>query len=70
MYLKAKHCNEPFPEKGPEPGSQWGLVFDGAINAYGNGIEEIIITPKGSHIPFTIRLMFDCTNNMAEYDGS
>lgn len=69
MYLKAKDCNEPLPNEGPEPGSQWGLIFDGAVNAYGNGIEVVIITPHGSHIPFTARLTFKCTNNMAEYEA-
>ncbi|XP_050918688.1 uncharacterized protein LOC127136134 [Lathyrus oleraceus] len=69
MYLKAKDCNEPLPNEGPEPGSQWGLIFDGAVNAYGNGIEAVIITPHGSHIPFTARLIFKCMNNMAEYEA-
>ena len=45
MYLKAKDCDEPLPEEGPEPGSQWGLVFDGVVNAYGNRIGAVIITP-------------------------
>ncbi|XP_050888586.1 uncharacterized protein LOC127093718 [Lathyrus oleraceus] len=69
MYLKAKYCNKPLPNEGPEPGSQWGLIFDGAVNTYGNGIGEVIITPHGSHIPFTARLTFKCTNNMAEYEA-
>ncbi|XP_050898662.1 uncharacterized protein LOC127105511 [Lathyrus oleraceus] len=69
MYLKAKDCNEPLPNEGPEPGSQWGLIFDGAVNAYGNGIGAVIITPYGSYIPFTARLTFKCRNNMAEYEA-
>ncbi|XP_050889074.1 uncharacterized protein LOC127094260 [Lathyrus oleraceus] len=69
MYLKAKDCNEPLLNEKPEPGSQWGLIFDGAVNAYGNGIGEVIITPHGSHIPFTARLTFKCTNNMPEYEA-
>ncbi|XP_050914872.1 uncharacterized protein LOC127129790 [Lathyrus oleraceus] len=69
MYLKTKDFNEPLPNEGPEPGSQWGLIFDGAVNAYGNGIGVVIITPHGSHIPFTIRLTFKCTNNMVEYEA-
>ena len=52
-----------------DPESRWGLIFDGAVNFYGNGIGEIIITPRGTHIPFTERLKFDCTNNMAEYEA-
>ncbi|XP_050909265.1 uncharacterized protein LOC127123042 [Lathyrus oleraceus] len=69
MYLKAKDCNQPLPNEGPEPGSQWGLIFDGAVNAYGNGIGAVVITPHGSRIPFTARLTFKCTNNMAEYEA-
>ena len=45
------------------------MVFDGVVNAYGKGIGVVIITPHGSHIPFTTRLTFDCTNNMAEYEA-
>ncbi|XP_058761742.1 uncharacterized protein LOC131635152 [Vicia villosa] len=40
-----------------------------AVNAYSRRIREIIVMPQGSHIPFTARLMFDCTNNMAEYEA-
>jgi ribonuclease HI len=69
MYLKMKDCEEPLPDEGPEIGSQWKMIFDGAVNSYGNGIGAIITTPKGSHIPFTARLAFVCTNNEAEYEA-
>lgn len=36
MAIRAKDYDEPSPEEGPEPGSQWGLVFDGASNVYGH----------------------------------
>ncbi|XP_050889037.1 uncharacterized protein LOC127094221 [Lathyrus oleraceus] len=58
----------PGPEEGPEPGSQWTLVFDGASNARGHGIGAVITSPTGFHLPFTSRLYFDCINNMAEYE--
>ncbi|WJX23763.1 hypothetical protein P8452_12952 [Trifolium repens] len=69
MYLKMKDCDEPLPKEGPDPESRWGLIFDGAVNAYGNGIGAVIITPKGTLIPFSARLLFDCTNNIAEYEA-
>ncbi|XP_058750167.1 uncharacterized protein LOC131623180 [Vicia villosa] len=69
MYLKAKDCEEHLPKEGPEIGSIRGLIFDGDVNTYGRGIGAIIVMPQGSHIPFTARLMFDCTNNMAEYEA-
>ncbi|XP_039684984.1 uncharacterized protein [Medicago truncatula] len=69
MYLKMKDCDEPLLGEGPDPESKWGLIFDGAVNAYGSGIGAIIVTPKDTHIPFMARLTFDCTNNMAEYEA-
>ena len=62
MYIR--DFNIPGPDKGPEPGSRWTLVFDGASNAMGNGVGAVITSPEGFHIPFTARICFDCTNNM------
>ena len=45
------------------------MVFDGAVNQYGNGIGVVIITPQGTYFPFTTILTFKCTNNMAEYEA-
>ena len=61
-------CEEPGPDEGPEEGSRWSMYFDGDSNALGNGVGAMIISPKGSHTPFTVRLCFNCTNNMAEYE--
>ncbi|XP_050919318.1 uncharacterized protein LOC127136847 [Lathyrus oleraceus] len=57
------------PEEGAKPGSRWTLVFDGASNARGHGIGVIITSPTNFHLPFTARLCFDCTNNIAEYEA-
>lgn len=67
MFIQ--YCYFPCPGEGLEPGSQWMLVFDGASNAKGHGIGEIITSLTGFHIPFTVRFCFDCTNNMAEYEA-
>ena len=45
------------------------MVFDGASNALGNRIDAVIVSPEGYHTPFTARLCFHCTNNMAEYEA-
>jgi hypothetical protein len=55
--------------EGLEPGSRWKLVFDGASNALGHGVGAVIISPKDTHIPLTARLLFDCTNNIVEYEA-
>ena len=57
------------PYDRPEKGSRWTLYFDGALNALGNGIGVVLISPEGFHTPFTARLCFSCTNNMAEYEA-
>ncbi|XP_028208435.1 uncharacterized protein LOC114391656 [Glycine soja] len=69
MYLKMKDCEEPLLGEGPDPESRWGLIFDGAVNVFGNGIGAVIITPEGNHLPFAARLQFDCTKNVAEYEA-
>ncbi|XP_040947359.1 uncharacterized protein [Gossypium hirsutum] len=47
----------------------WKLSFNGASNAIGNGIGAVLVSPNGDHYPFTSKLNFDCTNNMAEYEA-
>ena len=47
----------------------WNVYFNGAINQYGNGIGILLITPERSHIPLAIKLNFEATNNMAEYEA-
>ncbi|KAK5839445.1 hypothetical protein PVK06_008234 [Gossypium arboreum] len=49
--------------------SPWKLNFDGASNAVENGIGAVLVSPNGDHYPFTCKLDFDCTNNMAEYEA-
>ncbi|XP_052484461.1 uncharacterized protein LOC128039832 [Gossypium raimondii] len=47
----------------------WKLNFDGASNVVGNGIGAVLVSSDGDHYPFTSKLEFDCTNNMAEYES-
>ncbi|XP_050901982.1 uncharacterized protein LOC127108835 [Lathyrus oleraceus] len=64
-----RHCETPGTDEEPESGSRWKLVFGGSSNSTGHGIGAIITSPTGYHIPFTARLCFTCTNNMAEYEA-
>ena len=45
------------------------MYFDGASNALGRGVGAVLISLKGNHCPFTAKLNFDYTNNMAEYEA-
>ncbi|KAG8475773.1 hypothetical protein CXB51_032553 [Gossypium anomalum] len=56
-------------EEDSQEGHPWKLNFDGASNAVGNGIGAVLVSPNGDHYPFTNKLDFDCTNNMAEYEA-
>ena len=47
----------------------WKIYFDGAVNQYGNGIGVLLINPDGSHIPLAVKLNFEVTNNMTEYEA-
>ena len=45
------------------------MYFDSAVNQYRNGIRVLLITFEGSHIPLLVKLNFEATNNMAEYEA-
>jgi len=47
----------------------WKMYFDGVVNQYKNGIGVLLITPNGSHMPLAVKLNFEVTNNMAEYEA-
>ncbi|XP_050908931.1 uncharacterized protein LOC127122673 [Lathyrus oleraceus] len=59
----------PGPDKGPELGSRWKLAFDGSSNYSGHRVVAVLMNPNGGFTPFTTRLCFDCTNNVAEYEA-
>lgn len=67
MYIRDYEI--PCPDEGPEPGSRWTLVFDGALNALGNEIGVVITSPTYHDILFIARLCFKCNNNMEEYEA-
>ncbi|XP_077223005.1 uncharacterized protein LOC143856622 [Tasmannia lanceolata] len=49
--------------------SRWTLYFDGASNQKGQGVGALLISPRNEHIPLAVKLQFECTNNMAEYEA-
>ena len=47
----------------------WKIYFNGATNQNRSGIGVLLISPKGTHIPFSGRLNFLATNNATEYEA-
>ncbi|XP_077228500.1 uncharacterized protein LOC143861455 [Tasmannia lanceolata] len=47
----------------------WIMYFDGASNARGRGVGIVFASPRDEHIPIPIKLQFECTNNMADYEA-
>ena len=58
-----------FEEKLDKDRDKWIMWFDGASNVLGHGVGAALVSPNNQCIPFTTRLGFDCTNNMAEYEA-
>ena len=58
-----------FEEKLEKDRDKWIVWFDGASNVLGHGVGAELVSPNNQCIPFTARLGFDCTNNMAEYEA-
>ena len=46
----------------------WKMQFDEATNQNGSGIGVLLISSKGTHIPFSGILNFPATNNVIEYE--
>lgn len=42
-------------------------MFDGSSNAMGHDIGAVSMSQKNYHLPFKVKLCFDCTNNIVEY---
>ena len=68
---EAKEIQGDFPDEdimGIEVES-WKMYFDRATNQNGSGIWVLLISRKGTHIPFSCRLNFPTTNNAIEYEA-
>ena len=68
--VEGEDGREDFPDKDIldiELGA-WKMYFNGAVNQYGNGIGVLLITLEGTHILLPVKLNFEVTNNMAEYE--
>nr|XP_023911090.1 uncharacterized protein LOC112022702 [Quercus suber] len=68
---KAEEIQGDFPNEGIMgiKVESWRMYFDGATNHNGSGIGVLLISSKGTHIPFSGRLNFPATNNAIEYEA-
>ncbi|GLT27541.1 hypothetical protein SLA2020_025280 [Shorea laevis] len=41
--------------------SNWKMYFDGAANQNGSGVGAVLVSPKGEHFSFAVKLDFSCT---------
>ena len=48
---------------------RWKHYFDGVSNSTGNGVGGVLVSPKGQQIPILVKLNFDYTNNITEYEA-
>ena len=47
----------------------WKLYFDGATHSTEKGVGVVLVSPKGQEILALVKLNFDCTNNVIEYEA-
>ena len=68
-HEEAEEIQGDFPDKDIMriEAESWKMYFDGATNQNGSGIGVLLISPKGTHIPFSGRLNFPASNNAIEY---
>jgi hypothetical protein len=52
-----------------EPHQVWLMQFDGSSSYIASGAGILFTSPNGMVYPFSHRLEFPCTNNMAKYEA-
>ena len=56
------------PEEKPDS-TYWTIHFDGSRQLEGLGAGVILTSARGDKFCYVLRLMFPCTNNVAEYEA-
>ena len=47
----------------------WKMFFDGSFMQNGSGASVLNVSPHGYTIPKSYKLLFPCTNNIADYEA-
>ena len=50
------------------PGRNWTMMFDESATTASNGIGVVLSYEDGDTVPFSFKLEFPCSNNVAEYE--
>jgi hypothetical protein len=45
------------------------MSLDGASNKKGHGIEILLVSPDGAHTPIAMKVNFEATKKIAEYEA-
>jgi hypothetical protein len=45
----------------------WKLFFDGSVCREGQGVEVVLVSPRGAVFEQSVHLEYFCTNNQVEY---
>jgi hypothetical protein len=53
------------PANQPE---HWIMYFDGSLKLGGAGVGVIFISPRGEHLKYVLQILFEVSNNEAEYE--
>ena len=56
------------PEEKPD-NTYWTIHFDGSRQLEGSGAGVVLASLRGDKFCYVLRLMFPCTNNVAEYEA-
>ena len=56
------------PEDKPD-NTYWTIHFGGSTQLEGSGARIVLTSPRGDKFCYVLRLMFPCTNNVAEYEA-
>lgn len=47
----------------------WVMYFDGSLMKVGDDVGLVFVSPSGEQLQYTVRLHFQASNNMAEYEA-
>jgi hypothetical protein len=53
----------------PSISDHWTMYFDGSLKLSGGGAGVLFISPKGEQLKYVFQILFEVSNNEAEYEA-